>query len=139
MAITGRENNDELSKMLPELRKAFEIFNSESFVDFENKLDKTLNKSICSLHEIIEDGTLAMDPEQLVKATDVLGKTKINLMDSKRKLLETLLKGEMMVKALEPPKKESGNSVLEDYFEKNKQIASDATVSSIFSDIAKSE
>jgi len=137
--ITGKEDNTELSKILPELKNAFGVFSSDSFVNFEKKLDTTLNNAVTSLQEIIDDGTLAMDPEQLIKATDTLAKAKSNMMENKRRLLETLLKGEMMVKALEPPKKDKGSSILEDYFEKNKQIASDATVSSIFGDIAKSE
>ena len=141
MEITGREDNKELSRVLPYVKEAYEILNSGSFQDYEKKLNVVANKAVDSLSDIIEDGTLAMDPEQLVKATDVLNKARVSIMDAKRKFLETLIKGETMERAMEPPKpnKNGENSVLLDYFERNKMVAQEASINSIFEDIEKSE
>lgn len=141
MITTGKEDNKELSKVLPYVKEAYEILNSGSFRDYEKKLNIVTDKAVDSLSGIIDDGTLAMDPEQLVKATDVLNKARISIMDAKRKFLETLIKGETMERAMQPPKanKNGENSVLLDYFERNKQIAQEASINSIFEDIEKSE
>ena len=81
---------------------------------------------------------MALDPEQLVKAVEVLTKAKIGMFDAKRKLLETLLKGEIMIKALDTPKDVGNSSVLEEYIAKQKNIAMTSQVNSVFADIEKS-
>ena len=136
--ITGKENNEELSKVLPNIRKEFEVLSSISFQEYEDRLEKVTNKAVTELESIIDDGSLAQDPEQLVKAVDVLTKAKVSMFDSKRRLLETLIKGEVMVRALEPPKNVGNNNVLEDYIARQKNIAMTANVNSVFSDIEKS-
>lgn len=136
--ITGKENNEELSKVLPNIRKEFEVLSSMSFQEYEDRLEKVTNKAVTELESIIDDGSLAQDPEQLVKAVDVLTKAKVSMFDSKRRLLETLIKGEVMVRALEPPKNVGNNNVLEDYIARQKNIAMTANVNSVFSDIEKS-
>lgn len=136
--ITGKENNEELSKVLPNIRKEFEVLASMSFQEYEERLEKVTNKAVSALENIIDDGTLASDPEQLVKAVDVLTKAKTTMFDSKRRLLETLIKGEVMVRALEPPKNVGNNSVLDDYLARQKNIEMTANVNSVFSDIEKS-
>jgi len=135
---TGCENNDELRKILPNIRKEFDILSSSSFQEYEKRLETVTNKAVDSLEGIIDDGTLAMDPEQLVRAVDVLTKAKINMFDSKRKLLETLVKGEIMIKALEAPKDTGNSSVLEEYITKQKNITMASQVNSVFADIEKS-
>lgn len=136
--ITGKENNEELSKVLPNIRKEFEVLASMSFQEYEERLEKVTNKAVSALENIIDDGTLASDPEQLVKAVDVLTKAKTTMFDSKRRLLETLIKGEVMVRALEPPKSVGNSSVLDDYLARQKNIEMTANVNSVFSDIEKS-
>jgi len=135
---TGCENNDELRKILPNIRKEFDILSSSSFQEYEKRLETVTNKAVDSLEGIIDDGTLAMDPELLVRAVDVLTKAKINMFDSKRKLLETLVKGEIMIKALEAPKDTGNSSVLEEYITKQKNITMASQVNSVFADIEKS-
>lgn len=132
-----KESNDELKSMLPQVKKEFELMASTNFTDYENKLSETTNRAIAALQGIIDDGTLSLDPEQLVKAVDTLTRAKINILDSRRKLLETLLKGEIMLKALEPPEnKKSETSVFEDYI--NKKTSTVSNVNSIFNDIDNS-
>lgn len=130
--------NDKLKSILPDIRKEFDILQSNSFVEYEDKLTKATGKAIDALQSIISDGTLAMDPEQLVRAVDVLAKAKTGIVDSKRRLLETLIKGEVMMKALEPPK-QSGGNVLDEYIARQKNISMESNVNSIFSDIEKAE
>lgn len=136
--ITGSENNEELKNILPNIRKEFDVLSSMSFQEYEGHVEKVTNKALNSLQAIIEDGTLEQDPEQLVRAVEVLTKAKTNLFDSKRKLLETLIKGEVMIKALEPPKSQNNNSVLEDYIARQKNIAMTSQVNSVFTEIEKS-
>lgn len=131
-------NNQQLADILPDIKKEFALLTSTSFSDYEDKLNKATSKSIEALEGIIEDGTLAMDPEQLVRATDVLTRAKVSIVDAKRKLLETLMKGEVMMKALEPPKDSKNSSVLEDYLQRQSKLEIESNVNSIFSDIEKS-
>jgi len=132
-------SNEELKSILPDIRKEFSVLTSDSFSEYEGKLGKAAAKSIDALQALIDDGTLSMDPEQLVKAVEVLTKSKTSIVDSKRRLIETLIKGEVMMRALEPPKDVKSNSVLEDYLLKQKKIEAVSDVNSIFSDIQKSE
>lgn len=130
--------NEELAKILPNIRKEFDALSSMSFQKYEERVESVTNEALSALQGIISDGTLSQDPEQLVRAVDVLTKAKTNLFDSKRKLLETLIKGEVMIKALEPPKSAGNSSVLEDYIARQKNIAMTSHVNSVFSDIEKS-
>ena len=90
-----------------------------------------------ALERIIDDGSLELDPEQLVKAVDTLSKAKIGIVDSKRKIAETLIKGEVMLKALEPPKERNNNDALNEYLMRQKNIEMESNVNSIFYDIDK--
>lgn len=138
MPLTGKENNETLRNILPDIKKEFDILSSTSFQEYEDKLGKATSKAVDALQDIIDDGTLALDPEQLVRAVDTLTKAKVNIVDSKRKLLETLIKGEVMMKALDPPKKETEtSSVLDDYLKRQQNIEMTSNVNSIFADIEK--
>jgi hypothetical protein len=109
-------DNQELEHILPDLRKELNVFNSDNFKNYEDLLTKATSKAIKELERITEDGILALDPEQLVAAVKVLTKARMDVMDSKRKLFETVVKGEVMMKALEPPKdnkNDSSNAMLE--------------------------
>ena len=132
-------NNDELKNVLPDLQKEFDVLNSDSFQEYEEKLTIATNKAIKSLENIIDDGTLALDPEQLVNAVKALTKAKSDIMDSRRKLTETLIKGQVMLKALQPPKNENQDNVLLEYLEANNlntEIA-DTASNSIFGEVEK--
>lgn len=112
----------EVEKMLPEYRKELDYLNSDSFHEYEQKVEKVTAKVLGALEEIVDDETLKMDPEQLVNAARAMTKARTDIMDSKRKLIETVIKGEVMIKALDKPKDggTSGNSVLDDYLSKQK-------------------
>ena len=132
-------NNDELKNVLPDLQKEFDVLNSDSFQEYEEKLTIATNKAIKSLENIIDDGTLALDPEQLVNAVKALTKAKSDIMDSRRKLTETLIKGQVMLKALQPPKNENQDNVLLEYLKANNlntEIA-DTSSNSIFGEVEK--
>jgi hypothetical protein len=94
---------------------------SKEFTDYESKLDDATTNAINALNGIITDGTLAMDPEQMVAAVKVLTKAKTDIIESKRKLLDTCIRGEVMIKALEQDKNKDkdNNSVLLEYLQKN--------------------
>ena len=141
MELNGKEDNESLAKILPTIKEGFDILSSTSFKEYEGKLDKVTGKAISSLEGIIDDGSLAMDPEQLVRAVDALTKAKMGIVDSRRKLLETLIKGEVMLKALEPPKDKSGNSALDEFLakQKNLNLANLANANSVFVDIDKAK
>ena len=131
-------DNEELSKIIPTIKKEFDVLSSMSFQEYEDRIENVTNDALNSLQQVIVDGTLEQDPEQLVRAVEVLTKAKTNLFDAKRKLLETLIKGEVMIKALEPPKSANNSSVLEDYMARQKNIAMTSHVNSVFADIEKS-
>lgn len=118
MAETQITNNEKLSEILPMLREQYDFINSTSVKEYEDKLSKVTNKALSSLENAIDDGTLALDPEQLVAAVKVLTKSKADITESKRRLIETLLRGEVMIKALEPKKSDNTNNVLAEYLEK---------------------
>ena len=121
MAETQITNNEKLSEILPMLREQFDFINSDSVKKYEEKLSSTTDKALSELSRIIEDGSLALDPEQLVAAVKVLSKAKSDITENKRRLIETLLRGEVMIKALEPNKekgKGGDTNALMQYLEK---------------------
>lgn len=136
MAEQQITNNEKLSEILPMLREQYDFINSKSVKDYEDKLTEVTNKALASLEGIIDDGSLALDPEQLVAAVKVLTKSKADITESKRKLIETLLRGEVMIKALEP-KKGAGNdnNALLEYLEKQGIKPDSNTASSVFQTI----
>lgn len=129
------ETASEMSSRLPDFKKELDALNSDSFQEYEKKLNNATNCAIDALNDIIDDGTLKMDPEQLVKAVDVLAKARKDIAEQKRKLIETIIRGEVMMKALEP-KKDASTSLLEDYL---KREAADGTAKecSIFQQVSK--
>lgn len=128
-------NNEQLKDKLPDLKRELDLFNTSSFQEYETKLDRVTAKTIAALEGIVDDGSLAMDPEQLVKSVQVLTKAKIDIYETRRRLVETVVRGEVMMKALEPVKKEgsTSNSVLDDYLNKTKKISGATT--SVFTHI----
>ena len=110
MAETQITNNEKLSEILPMLREQYDFINSTSVKEYEHKLSKVTNKALSSLENIIDDGSLSLDPQQLVAAVNVLTKSKADITESKRRLIETLLRGEVMIKALEPKKSDNTNN-----------------------------
>lgn len=135
-----KEKYSEIFSILPDIRKEFDILSSKSFEEYENALSKATKSAIKSLQGIIDDDTLAADPEQLVRAVEVLTKSKIGITDCKRKLLETLIKGEVMLRAINSPdkNKDDERSLLDEYLEKQKAITegnSDGGNVSVFVDI----
>ena len=140
--------NKELESVLPDVRNILhKMMDSGSFSDYENTLDDVTNKAIGELKRIIENQTLALDPEQMVAAVKVLTKAKIDIIESKRKLLDTCIKGEVMIKALEQPKdNKNENSVLLEYLERaglnptvDKTGTNPGTAASIFESIQNEE
>lgn len=129
-------NNEKLSEILPMLRQQFDFINSNSVKEYEDKLDKVTGKALGELEKILTDGTLALDPEQLVAAVQVLTRAKKDISESKRKLIETLLRGEVMMKALEPKKNASGeSSALLDYLKAKGVAEGVGTGNSIFEQV----
>ena len=126
----------EVEKMLPEYRKELDYLNSDSFHEYEQKVEKVTAKVLSALEDIVDDETLKMDPEQLVNAARAMTKARTDIMDSKRKLIETVIKGEVMIKALDKPKEggTSGNSVLDDYLSRQK-LDAPSSGNSIFESI----
>lgn len=114
--------NTELESMLPDIKEVLhKMMDSKDFSNYEDTLDTVTKKAISELERIIDDQTLALDPEQLVNAVKVLTKSRTDIIESKRKLLDTCIKGEVMIKALDQNKDKGGkgSSVLLDYLEKN--------------------
>ena len=71
--------NEELSKILPNIKKEFDVLSSMSFQKYEERIENVTNSALNALQTIISDGTLEQDPEQLVRAVEVLTKAKTNL------------------------------------------------------------
>lgn len=115
-------DNKELESILPSVHTMLDALNNKDFSDYEKKLDNATAQAIEALQGIITDGTLAMDPEQLVAAVKVLTSAKKDILESKRKLYDTCIRGEVMIKALENNNdkgKDKNPSVLLDYLERN--------------------
>lgn len=135
-------DNKELESILPSVHTMLNALNDQDFKDYESKLGKATGKAINALEEIIDNQTLAMDPEQLVRAVQVLTKAKSDILESKRRLYDTCIKGEVMIKALEQDKSKDKkeSSVLLEYLEKSglkNQIESSNGSASVFENIAK--
>ncbi len=136
--------NNDLESMLPDIHNVLhKMMESKDFTDYEEKLNTATSKAISALEGIIEDGTLALDPEQMVAAVKTLTKAKTDIIESKRRLFDTCIKGEVMIKALEKPKDDKTPSALLDYLQKNNLDTSlDKTgtaPTSIFETIAEQE
>ena len=127
-----------MSKMLPEFKKELDYLNSETFIQYEEKLSKVTGNVLDALNEIIDDETLKMDPEQLVNAVRVMTTARKDIMESKRRLLETVIRGEVMMKAIEPNKGKEGNTSLLEEYMKNKGIENNPS-SSIFQQIEQED
>ena len=134
--------NSELQSMMPDVRNMMKALDSGEFSEYEKKLCNATNKAIDALEEIIDDNTLKLDPEQTVRAVQVLTKSRIDLLDARRKLAETCIKGEVLIKSLEQPKDQS-SSVLLEYLQKNgldeNLDRTGTSPSSIFQSIAENE
>lgn len=128
--------------MMPDVRNMMKALDSGEFSEYEKKLCNATNKAIDALEEIIDDNTLKLDPEQTVRAVQVLTKSRIDLLDARRKLAETCIKGEVLIKSLEQPKDQS-SSVLLEYLQKNgldeNLDRTGTSPSSIFQSIAENE
>lgn len=142
MATKINTSAKELESILPDIRNALNGLQTGEFTDYEDKLTRATSKAMTTLEQIIDDGTLALDPEQTINAVSVLTKAKKDIFESKRKLLETCIKGEVMIKALEQPKGGNENSALLEYIEKNKldkDTTDEPKQKSIFETIAENE
>lgn len=118
--------NKELESMLPDVRTMLHALDDKNFTEYERKLEEATGKAIDALTGIIEDGSLALDPEQLVAAVKVLTNAKKDIIESRRKLMETCVRGEVMIRALEQDdKSKDSNSVLLEYL---KRAGLDTTV-----------
>lgn len=114
--------NDKMESILPSLKKLAESIDSGNVSQYEKDIEETAQKAVDMLSEMIDEEIFKMDPEQAVVAVKVLTKARIDVFESRRKLVETIIKGEAMMKALELQEKEKngkGNSALLDYLEKN--------------------
>ena len=137
-------NNSELQSILPDLHNMMKALDNGDFSNYEKKLSQATDKAIEALEDIIDDGTLKLDPEQTVRAVQVLTKSKVDIIEAKRKLVDTCIKGEVLIKSLDQEKGKEGKtpSVLLDYLERNgldKKLDSTGTApttNSIFQDIA---
>ena len=105
----------ELERRLPDFKEELDYLKSKNFTDFEDKLSEATNKAMDTLCDMIDNGTLALDPEQAINAVKVLATARKDLMESRRKLLETVIRGEVMMKALEPPSGKKELSPLQEY------------------------
>lgn len=143
MATKINTSAKELESILPDIRNALNGLQTGEFTDYEDKLTRATSKAMSTLEQIIDDGTLALDPEQTINAVSVLTKAKKDIFESKRKLLETCIKGEVMIKALEQQSKGGNeNSALLEYIEKNKldkDTTDEPKQKSIFETIAENE
>ena len=135
-------NNNELQSILPDLHGMMKALDNGEFSKYEEKLSKATDKAIAALEDIIDDGTLKLDPEQTVRAVQVLTKSKVDIIEARRKLLDTCIKGEVLIKSLDMDKKKDGKtpSALLDYLERNglnENLDSTGTTpsNSIFEDI----
>lgn len=133
-------SNKELESILPSIHTMLHALDNQDFRNYEEKLNGATGKAIDALEEIIDNQTLAMDPEQLVNAVKVLTKAKTDILESKRKLYDTCIKGEVMIKALDKDnnKNNKDSDVLLEYLKKNEvSNREDITPTSVFEVISK--
>ena len=139
-------NNNELQSILPDVRNMMHSLDNGEFSNYEKKLTQATDKAIAALEDIIDDGTLKLDPEQTVRAVQVLTKSKTDIIEARRRLLDTCIKGEVLIKSLDMDKngKDKTPSALLDYLERNglnSNLDNTGTTpsSSIFEDIKNNE
>lgn len=124
-----------LDLMLPVLTQEWEKMNSRSIVEYQEKLEQGCKKAVDMLTNLIDSGSLELDLEQAVQGFKVMTDAQRMLMDSKRKLAETMVKSAIMVEALKPPKDTKSVSLLDNYIENNPKAIANSQSSSIFTDI----
>lgn len=128
------EERSSLDLMLPVLTQEWEKMNSSSIVSYQEKLEEGCKKAVDMLTGLIESGSLELDLEQAVQGFKVMTDAQRQLMDSKRKLAEVMVKSAVMIEALKPPKDTKHESLLANYMQNYpKAITSKST--SIFTDI----
>ena len=132
-------DNQVLQNLLPDLAKQLQIISDDANRAFEDKLQHTANKALDELDTIINNGDLALDPEQLVKATQVLTKGIIDIRDSRRRLIETIVKCQVMAKAVESPKDKDNDNLLQEYLKANALTSPDVSGGSVFAQIAEED
>lgn len=109
-----------MNDILPKIKNQLDILNSTSFAEYEKRLEEVSAKAINELENQIANGAFVGNEDELVKAVDVLSKARIQVFETKRKLLETLMKSEIMNKAIEETVNIERKSVFDDYEEKIK-------------------
>ena len=97
--------SDDLKDKLPVLAKQLTMLNSENFREYENRIDKCLNKTITAFEEMVDTGILATDPEQMVNALKVLVTAKKDIANTKRQVIETTMKAVTLDRMCDSEKK----------------------------------
>lgn len=140
-ALKTIPSTKELQSILPDIRTMLGALQTKEFNDYESKLNDATAKAIDTLNQIIADGTLALDPEQTINAVKTLTQAKRDILESKRRLLDTCIRGEVMIRSLEQPKNSDESSILLDYIRKNNldDSTDEPKQKSIFETIADNE
>ena len=123
-----------LDLMLPVLTQEWEKMNSDTIMEYQNKLEEGCKKAVDMLTDLITSGSLELDLEQAVQGFKVMTDAQRMLMDSKRKLAETMVKSAVMIEALKPPKENKPESLLANYMNNYPKLPAN-TSTSIFVDI----
>lgn len=141
-ALKTIPSTKELESILPDIRTMLGALQTKEFNDYEKKLNDATAEAISTLQQIIADGTLALDPEQTINAVKTLTQAKKDILESKRRLLDTCIRGEVMIRSLEQkPKDANESSILLDYIQKNNldDSTDEPKQKSIFETIADNE
>lgn len=124
-----------LDLMFPVLTQEWEKMNSSSINTYQEKLEEGCKKAVDMLTNLIDSGSLELDLEQAVQGFKVMTDAQRMLMDSKRKLAETMVKSAIMIEALKPPKETKPVSLLDNYINSNPKAIANSQSTSIFTDI----
>lgn len=121
--------------MFPLLVQEWERMNSGTLLKYQLKLEEGCEKAVKMLTDLIDSDQLSLDLEQAVAGFKAMTEAQARLLDSKRKLAETMLKGALMVEALKPPKETKTVSLLDNYVGQYPARIGSERSSSIFTDI----
>lgn len=96
--------DEESMEKLPDLIKQLTLVNSESFNEYEKRIDKCLEKTMKGFEDMVDSGILSTDPQAMVEAVSVLTKAKNSISESKRRMIETTMRGLALNKAVKGDK-----------------------------------
>lgn len=85
--------DEENMNKIPDLIKELTVMTNESMTEYEERINRCLDKTSKAFEAMVDTGVLATDPQTMVEAMKVLTKAKIDIADNKRRIIDTAMRG----------------------------------------------